>query len=63
MDYLNSLKPGLRRNAFYVKANIEGYDRLGIPSSENKKFYVYVWDPIKKKHVGKFSDRNQYDFL
>lgn len=63
MNYLDDLKPGQRENAYYIKSNISGYDRLGIPSSENKKFYVYVWDPALKKHIGKFVERNQYDFL
>lgn len=63
MDYLASLKPGKRENAFYVKSRIVDKDRGGLQSSKNNKLYVHVWDPEKRKHIGKYVDRNQLDTL
>lgn len=63
MDYLDSLKPGKRENAFYVKSLIVDKDKVGDQSSNNKKFYIYVWSPQKKKHIRKLVDRNQFDTL
>lgn len=63
MDYLNDLKPGKRENAFYVKSNTVDNERVGVQSLNNRKIYIYVWDSQKKKHVGKYIDRDQYDIL
>lgn len=61
MDYLDSLKPGVRENAFYVKSNIVDVDKVGVQSLNNRKIYIYVWDAEKKKHVGKYINLEQYD--
>lgn len=58
MDYLDSLKPGKRENAFYIKSKVIDSEKSGVQSSKSNKVYIHVWDPEQKKHVGKLVDRN-----
>ena len=52
MEYSENLKPGRRENAFYVEADFVD-DKVGVQSSKNDSFYIYVWDPIEKKEKRK----------
>lgn len=57
IDYIDSLKPGKRKNAFYIKTEAIDYEKTGIQSSKSNKVYIHVWDQKQKKCVGKLVDR------
>jgi len=61
MAYLENSRLAKLENAFYLRSDHADEDQLGIPSSHSEKFYVRVWDPEQRKHIGRFSELNQYD--
>ena len=63
MKTIDELKPGKKENAFFVESDNVSKDRTGFQSSKNKKFYIYEWNPDKRKHEKKYVVRNQYDVL
>ena len=55
-DY-QKLKSGKSEFGWYIEADYVD-DKIGVRSSKNDSFYIYVWDPIKKKEVRKLVTNN-----
>ncbi len=61
MSYLEKLRPGKRKNAFYEKNGIRPKDnykeeRARMP----EEIYVYEWDADRKAHVGHLVNTAEY---